>query len=463
MDTGRFFLFVPGEIDLKQEGKQMYEGSSSVLFRRFALPQMIGMLFNSIYIIVDGLFIGNRLGRDAMAAAAVGVPLVEILISLSMAIASGAGILISSQMGRGEKEQAVRTFNVAILTAAAVGIAVMVLGNLFIDEIAVALGSTEQIQEEAVTYLRYIITFAPFMVYSYLLGGMVRNDGRPKLAMIALTIGSLSNILLDYVFMYPLNMGIGGAALATALGPILSDLILLPHFFGKQGDLRFARVPVRRQNILRIFRLGFPSFIMEFTIGIITFVYNSAIRYYGFGEIGLAAYLVIGYLMLIILTLFLGFAEGLQPVFSHFAGTGEEERCLDMRRYAARIFLLVGVICYVLILLFSRNFYSLFTPGDVELIDFMTSRSLPYFFGFFLAGFNILMISFWQSTQKTAQSLVISLSRSLIFPPVLVLILPYLFGNEALWLCHSLSECFTALLAYMMLKQQEKMVPADVR
>ena len=431
----------------------MYEGSSPELFRKFALPQMIGLLFNSIYIIVDGLFIGNRLGRDAMAAAAVGVPLVEILISLSMAIASGAGIMTSSQLGRGDKKQAIRTFHTAILMAAVLSAGIILFGNLLINEIAVLFGATEEIHSDAVTYIRYIITFSPFMLFSYLLGGMAGNDGRPKLAMIALMAGSLSNILLDYAFMYPLNMGIGGAALATALGPILSDLILLPHFIYRKGNLYFARVHVRLSDVENIFRLGFPSFIMEFTIGIITFVYNFAIRYYGFGEIGLAAYLVIGYLMLIILTLFLGFAEGLQPVFSHFTGTGEKERCMEMRRYSSGIFLIVGVISYVLILVFSRYFYSLFTPGDTELIDFMESRSQYYFFGFFLAGFNILMISYWQSTQETKRSLLTSLFRSLIFPPILVLILPHVFGRETLWLCHSLSECLTAGIAYLMLKK----------
>ncbi|MEE8885046.1 MAG: MATE family efflux transporter [Eubacteriales bacterium] len=433
----------------------MYKGTSAELFRKFALPQMIGLLFNSIYIIVDGLFIGNRLGRDAMAAAAVGVPLVEILISLSMALTSGAGIIISGQLGRKDREHAVDTFNIVIVCAAIAGGLVMVLGNLFIDSIAELLGSTPQIHEDAVTYIRYIITFSPFMIYSYLLGGMVRNDGRPKLAMTALTIGSLSNIFLDYLFMYPLNMGIGGAALATAIGPILSDALLLPHFLRKKGALYFRRTSFSLRTNASILRLGFPSFIMEFTIGIVTFVYNTAIRAYGFGEIGLAAYLVIGYLMLIILTLFLGFAEGLQPVFSHFTGTGELDRCRDMRNFSAGIFLLVGVICYVLILLFSRQFYSLFAPGDTELIDFMESRSRGYFFGFFLAGFNILMISYWQSTAKTGKALLISLLRSAVLPPLLAAVLPRIFGAEALWLCHSVSECATAAVAFLFVKKAD--------
>lgn len=300
------------------------------------------------------------------------------------------------------------------------------------------------------------MTFSPFLLLSFLLGGLARNDGRPKLAMFALAFGSVSNIVLDYVFMYPLNMGIGGAALATAIGPLFSVLILLPHFLLKRGSLHFAKVKVRFAQVGRIFTLGFPSFIMEFTIGIVTFVYNFAIVRNGYGELGLAAFLVIGYLMLIFLTLFLGMAEELQPVFSHFAGVGAQDRCRDMRRFAAGVFLCVGILCYALIALFSRHFYAIFSPGDAELIDFMTSRSIPYFCGFFLAGFNILMISYWQSLQHTKQALLVSLSRSVVWPAALAALLPPLFGREALWLCLSLSECVTACTALALLARQKQ-------
>ncbi|MDD3231426.1 MAG: MATE family efflux transporter [Oscillospiraceae bacterium] len=425
----------------------MYEGKTHAVFAKYAISQMIGLLFNSVYLIVDGIFIGNRLGRDAMAAAAVSVPFIEMLIALSMAVASGAGIMISNQLGRKENEKAVQTFNTSILCSASIGILVIVMGNIFLHSLAELLGSTPQIHDGAISYLRYIVTFSPFLLFSFLLGGLARNDGRPKLAMFALAFGSVSNIVLDYVFMYPLNMGIAGAALATALGPIFSVLILLPHFLLKKGKLYFAKLKIRFHNIRRIFILGFPSFIMEFTIGIVTFVYNFAIVKHGYGEIGLAAYLVIGYLMLIILTIFLGMAEGLQPVFSYFTGTGEAERNRAMRRFAARIFLCVGVLCYLLIVFFSRYFFSIFNPGDTELIAFMTSKSIPYFCGFFLAGYNILMISYWQSTQSTKRALVVSLSRSIVWPPILIVILPFVFGSEVIWLCHSLSEGLTACVA----------------
>ncbi len=413
---------------------------------------MLGLLFNSVYLIVDGIFIGNRLGRDAMAAAAVAVPFIEVMIAVSLAVSSGAGSILSGCLGRGEREQAVKACNTAIRILGMIGLLIMLLGNLFIHPIAEVLGATPDIHNEAVSYLRYIVTFAPFLLFSFLLGGLVRNDGRPKLAMFALTFGSVSNMVLDYVFMYPLNMGIGGAALATALGPIFSVLILLPHFFLGKGNLCITRCRVELRQVRKILYLGIPSFIMEFSIGIVTFIYNSAIVRHGGGELGLAAYLLIGYLMLIILTLFLGLAEGLQPVFSFFAGAGEYERNRAIRRFAIKVFLILGIVCYGLVLLFAKEFYSIFTPNDQELITFATEKSRIYFCGFFLAGFNILMISYWQSIQQTKQALTVSLLRSMILPPIFITLLPLLFDSGIIWICHSLAEMMTACAALILLR-----------
>ena len=429
----------------------MYEENTRKLFAKYAIPQMIGLLFNSIYMIVDGMFIGNILGRDSMAAAAVAVPLIEILIALSMAIASGAGVMISGQSARCEKEKALRTFDSAIVCASALGLLVVTMGNALLQPLTRLLGATPQIQQEAVEYIRYIVSFSPFLIFSFLLSGLVRNDGNPKLAMLALAFGSVSNIVLDYVFMCPLNMGIGGAALATAVGPVFSVLILLPHFFLKKGNLHFTWPKPCLADIRRIFILGFPSFIMEFTIGIITFIYNLAIVKNGYGEIGLAAYLLIGYLMLIVLTFFLGMAEGLQPVFSYFNGAGLGKRSQEMHRFSAKVFLAFGIYCYGLILLFSRQFFAMFNPEDAALIGFSAEKSVRYFCGFFLAGYNILMISFWQSIQHTRRALVISLCRSLIWPPVLIALLPGFFGSDVIWLCHSFSEALTAGIAALLL------------
>ena len=428
----------------------MYEGKTHTLFFRYAVPQMVGLLFNSIYTIVDGVFIGNRLGRDAMAAAAVSVPLIEILISLALAVASGAAVMIATQLGQGKITAAQKIFNTAIWMIGSAGLLIALAGNLLLRPLAELLGATPDILDEAATYLWYIVTFAPFQLFSFLLGSMVRNDGRPKLAMTAIILGAVSNIVLDYVFMYPLDMGIAGAALATAVGPVFSVLILLPHFILKKGQLYFICCSLQSKDIKQILFYGFPSFIMEFTIGMATFIYNFAIKYFGFGEIGLAAYLVIGYLMLILLTIFLGMAEGLQPVFSYFMAIGAEQKNRDMLRFSTGIFLGAGIISYGLIVFFAGDFFSIFSPNDLELVAFAQSKSTAYFCGFFLAGFNILMISFWQSTASTKGALIISLSRSLLWPSVLMITLPLIFGRETIWICQSLSEAATACTAIML-------------
>lgn len=436
----------------------MYEGKPSQLFIHYAIPQMVGLLFNSVYTIVDGVFIGNRLGREAMAAAAVAVPLIEILIALALAVASGAGVLIATHLECHEGLKTRKIFNTAVWMLGSIGLFIAIAGNLFLCPLAKLLGATPDILAQATIYLRYIVTFSPFQLFSFLLGGMVRNDGQPRLAMSAMILGAMSNVVLDYVFMYPLDMGIGGAALATALGPILSVLILLPHFLRRRGALYFQQCHPARSDMKTILICGFPSFIMEFSVGMVTFFYNFAITRYGYGEMGLAAYLLIGYLMLIFLTLFLGMAEGLQPVFSHFMAAGKPEKNLALRRFSVGAFLSVGIVGFLLILFGSYPFFTVFTPDDVELVEFTAAQSPVYFWGFPLAGVNILMISFWQSTKRTGKAMVISLLRSVLLLPALLGILPVLLGREMVWLCHSVVETITACCAVGIILVGEKFI-----
>lgn len=414
------------------------------VFRKYAVPQMVGLLFNSMYFIVDGVFIGNRLGREALAAAAVAVPVLEVLIALSMALTAGAGVLISHSLGRGEAGPARRVFKLSLLLALLTGLLLSLTGALGTAPLVLALGAQPAFYTEAFTYLQVILLGAPFLVFSFLLGGLARNDGRPRLAMAAMALGALTNIVLDYVFMYPLNLGIRGAALATALGPVVSVLMLLPHFIMKRGRLYLVRAGLVLKETGQVLALGFPAFIMEFTIGLVTLFYNWAIVRAGHGELGLAAFLLMGYLMLMLLIVFLGLAEGLQPVFAFLLGAGEFSQLRAVRRYAQKALLFTGLLACALITLFSAHFYRLFAPGDTVLVGFAAGSSRLFFPGLFIAGFNILMIVYWQSAGKPGQALTVSLLRSLMLPPLLLFLLP---GGNFLWLALGFSELLTAALA----------------
>ncbi len=421
----------------------LYQETPFRLFVKYAVPQTVGLMLNSVYLIVDGMFIGNRLGREAMAAAAVAVPVVEILIALALAVSVGACVIISNSFGAGNAEKANAAFNLSLFIAAGASALIALAGNLFLEETAVLLGATPEILPDAMIYLRYLVSASPFLIFSFAFSSYARADNRPKLAMWALGIGSVSNILLDYVFMYPLNMGIAGAALATALGPVFSVVILLPHFVRGQGQLRFS-LPALSAESLRIVRailiLGAPAFVMEFSIGMVTLFYNIAINRNGFGEIGLAAYLTIGYIALIVLTVFLGVGQGIQPIVSYFHGRGDMARAREFMVFLFKAIAGVGIGMSVAIAFFSRGFIAVFTPGDAELIDFTHGRATLYFIGFVFAGISILIITYFQSIQKAAPAFVLALLRSVVFAALFLFVFPMIWGPESIWPALSAAE-----------------------
>ena len=429
-----------------EKDSKMYQEKSGSLFIKYALPQMVGLLLNSVYLIVDGMFIGNRLGREAMAAAAVSVPAVEILIALSLAISVGASIIISSSFGAGDRKRANDAFNLSLVIAAVASLLIAVLGNVFMDGLAAMLGATPDIHDEAISYLWYIVTGSPFLIFSFAFSSYARADNRPKLAMWALAVGSVSNIILDYVFLYPLDMGIGGAALATALGPVFSVIIMLPHFLRGRGMLRFALPPFSGRLAWGILYLGAPAFIMEFSIGIVTLFYNIAINANDFGELGLAAYLTIGYIALIILTVFLGIGQGMQPLISYFHGRGEHGRNRELMAFLFKTVAVLGLLLYGAVLFLSKGFIGVFTPDDAELISFTHDKASIYFAGFVFAGVTIQIVTFFQSIQKAVPAFVLALLRSTVFVLLFLVGLPLAWGREAIWPALSAAELATFLV-----------------
>jgi len=425
----------------------MYRESPFKLFVKYAIPQTIGLLLNSVYLIVDGMFIGNRLGRDAMAAAAIAVPVVEILIALSLSISVGASIIISTNFGAGNTKKANDAFNLSLVIATLAALLIAALGNLYMDELAVLLGSTPDIQTEAVEYLWYIVTGSPFLIYSFAFSSYARSDNQPKLAMTALAIGAVSNIVLDYVFLYPLDMGIGGAALATALGPVFSVMIILPHFLRKRGLLHFSIPAPSPKLAWSILYLGAPAFIMEFSIGLVTLFYNIAINTNGFGELGLAAYLTIGYIALILLSVFLGIGQGVQPMISYFHGRNDHARNRALMTFLFKAVTGIGILMYAGVIFLARPFIAIFTPSDAELIDFTHSQATVYFSGFVFAGISILIITYFQSIQKAIPAFFLALFRSAIFVPLFLFAFPAVWGRNAVWSALSAAELVTFVIA----------------
>lgn len=415
---------------------------TSTLFLRYVIPNTLASVCNSIYFIVDGVFIGQRLGPTALAAAGVAVPVVECTIAASFLISVGTGVLISSAAGRGELDRARKIFNLSNAFTLAIFALVVVFGVLFTEPLAAVLGASDALLPQTVEYLRTFIAFCPFLVFSFALSTYARNDGAPTLSMVSIIAGSLANIVLDWVFMYPLNMGLFGAALATGLGPIFSLAILLPHFLRKKGALYFQRLRRVPGAIREILTGGLPSFITEFSIGLTVLFYNLAIVNHGLGEDGLAVYMVLHYAVLIGITAFLGAAQGIQPPVSFFTGSKEFVRVKKLVRASVGFALGLALLIYVGLFFGGDVFYGIFLNKGA-LLDTTVEAGKIYFLYFPLAAVNIMLLAVLQSMGRSTSSFVLSLLRSTVPLALLLWLLPSVLGTNGLWLAGFFAEAIT--------------------
>lgn len=446
-----------------------YEVQPKNIFKEllsYMIPGIAGLLFNSLYIVVDGLFVARMLGREPLAAVTVGVPIVEILLAMSMLISVGAGVLISNKNGKGKQKEARHIFNMSVRLLLIVSILIASISLIFIEPIAKILGATPDILDLVIEYLRYFFIFSPAFMFSYAMCTWLRNDSQPKLAMIAQIIGALSNVFLDWLFMGPFKMGIGGAALATGLGPVLSILLMTPHFLSKRGNLYFEKVKLDIKTLSNMLLKGIPSFAMEFALGITTLCVNIAIGIH-LGAIGFAAFGIIGYIALIVLSIFLGMAEGSQPLISFYYGAKKEEIIKRILRISLQLAIFIGVVTYILLYKFAKIPVSIFADNDIELVKTAITASKYYFPALFASGINIILASYVQSIGRWKGSVLISLSRSLIILFPLLLLLPNHLGDIGIWLSVPLAELFTLPIAYRIqlvgINTKERLVISEER
>ena len=426
--------------------------SNKNVLMKFAIPQMIGMLFNSVYLIVDGIFIGHRLGPNALAAGGLAVPVVEFAIALAMMISVGAGVMISQAFGKEDVKRANQIFNQSNIITLVLSLSLSVLGLVFTKDLARILGASDLIMQDTVTYLKYFFLGLPFLIFSFTLSTFVRNDQAPKRAMWALVIGAISNIILDYVFMYPMNLGMAGAALATALGPVFGVMILLPHFFLKQGNLVFERIQLTYQFIKELIHYGMAALVTNFSIGMISLFYNFAIVAYGFHEIGLSAYLIVGYISLIALRSFLGIAQGVQPVMSIYESQGQGEAILSLNRFVCIFNAVLGIVLSVLIIIFGKPLAAIFT-SDGELMTYAAKIAGIYFLNLVFAAINIVIATNLQALNQQKEALFLSLLRTTLPLIAFLLVLPVVLGKEGIWWAMTGTEIFSLYFSLKLWKQ----------
>lgn len=415
-------------------------------FLTYALPSALAMFVASLYTVIDGIFVGQGVGDTALAAINLVIPLTIMLFGMATMFAVGGGALISKNLGNKDPERANYMFQQVFKFLLILSLIISLICVVFAGPIVKGLGATPDLMADAKTYLRFYSLFCIPNIIGISLNSFIRNDGRPKLAMIATILGAITNITLDYLFIFPLQMGLRGAAIATGLGQIMTVAILLPHFINKRGSLTFGNVKLDIAIIKEFSSIGFPSFFAEAAFSIIIFLTNTALIK-TVGETSITAYSIINYLTTPIYMLLLGLAFGAQPLLSYHFGAKESNAMLKYYRLTNITACIINLFFIGLCFFLGRQMISIFTQ-DAQIID-MTYIGLNIVnLAFTVVGINLATTIYYQAIEQPKYSNWICTCRSLIFLPIVLITLASLFGIHGIWASLLLSEILTMIVLH---------------
>ncbi len=414
-------------------------------FFQYVALNICGMIGLSCYILADTFFISNGLGANGLTALNLAIPIYSFIHGSGLMFGIGGATKYSIYRGQKEYKNADKAFSNTIYIMSILAVIFVLTGIFFSEKLTKLLGADKDVFHMTKTYLQVILFFAPAFITNDTLICFIRNDGNPKLSMIAMLAGSFSNIILDYIFIFPLNMGILGAVLATGLAPIISLIVLSRHWLAKQNQFHLVQINPSLQLAGNIISLGIPSFIAEMASGIVIIAFNTIMLHLQ-GNIGVAAYSVVANLSLVVISIYTGIAQGIQPILSKVYGYGEPKSQKQILKYALKTMLAISCSIYLIFLLFYNPIVSIFNnERNIQLQQIAETGLKLYFTAIPFAGFNIIISSYFTSTEKALPAQIVSLSRGFLVILPVAFFLSFLLKMTGVWMSFPITECFVAL------------------
>lgn len=425
-------------------------------FAKYVSLNVLGMIALSCYILADTFFVAQGMGADGLTALNLAIPIYNFIHGTGLMIGMGGGTKYSIAKSQGDSSAANRTFTHAVLLTAGFAAFFVLVGLFFTDNILTWFGASGQVFTMSNTYLRVLMFYAPAFLLNNVLLCFVRNDGAPQLSMTAMIIGSLSNVVLDWVFIFPCGMGMFGAAFATGLSPILGLLILSSHFFTKRNG--FTLVPHRPEakRCLDILSCGAPSLVTEASSGIVIIVFNSLLMGLQ-GNVGVAAYGVIANLSLVVIAIFTGIAQGIQPLLSRSYGAGDRSSATTYFRYALLTMLLVSAAVYAAVFFGANPITSLFNSEQNAQLQAIAAQGLRlYFTACPFAGFTIILSIYFTSTDRPRPAHILSLLRGFIVILPMAFLLAWAAQMTGIWCAFPATELLVAAIGLVFYKMRAR-------
>ena len=429
-------------------------------FARYVSLNVLGMIGLSCYILADTFFVSQRLGADGLAALNLAIPVYSFLHGSGLMIGMGGATRYAIRSGRGDRRAAAEVFPHAVYLAAAFAALFTLPGLTASGKLAALLGAQGGVHAMTEIYLKTILLFSPAFLMNNVLLCFVRNDGAPHRSMAAMIGGSLSNVLLDWVFLFPCGMGMFGAAFATGLAPVISMLILSPHFLRRRCGFSFRLCRPRGRLLLRILSGGVPSLVTEVSSGVVMIAFNAILLGLS-GNTGVAAYGVIANLSLVALAVCTGIAQGVQPLLSRACGRGDAPALSRTLRDALAVMAAFSLLLYAAVFFGAGEIARLFNSGGSARLQQIAVDGLRiYFTACPFAGFNIILSIYFTSTDRPLPAHAVSLLRGFVVILPAAFLLAALFGLAGVWCAFPVSELLVAAAGLVLWRRARLPAPA---
>lgn len=430
------------------------------LLSQFAIPSIISMLVGSLYNIVDQFFIGQRVGELGNAATNIAFPLSTSCLALALLIGIGGSSAFNLAMGSGHEKRAVNIMGNAVVLLAGSGLVLSIITLLFLKPLLLFFGSPKAVLPYAMEYTKITAFGFPFLLLSTGGGHLIRADGRPRITMLCNLVGAVLNTILDALFVFGLNLGMSGAALATIIGQIVSGVLAIGYLMhGKTVTIRRENLRIKWENVTRIASLGMAPCSNQVAMMVVQIIMNQSLKHYGshsiYGEnIPIACAGIITKVNMIFMSFVIGLSQGLQPIASFNYGAGKKGRVKEAYIKAISIGAVLAVIAFFMFQFFPRQIISIFGDGSELYYQFAIRYFHVFLFFTFVNFMQPITSNFFTAIGKPKVGSFLALTRQILFLLPLILLFPLFLEIDGIMYAGPVADCLAAVVCFIMVYRE---------
>ena len=424
------------------------EEKISKLLMEFSIPAIIGMVVNTLYNIVDRMYIGNIKDIGGLALTGVGItmPIMTIIMAFGMLIGIGTSARISLKLGEHKREEAEKHLGNAFTLIIIASVLITIIGLVFMHKILGLFGASADTEIYAREYMQIIFFGTIFNMLSFGLNHSIRSDGSPKVAMLSMLIGAGTNIILDPIFIFVFGMGVRGAAIATVISQIVSTIWILYYFTKGKSNLKIKReyLSLDKAIVLSIFSIGVSPFSMQIAQSIVQVLANNALKTYG-GDLAIGAMTIINSVAMIFMMPIFGLNQGSQPIIGYNYGAEKYKRVKQAVKSATIVATIIVSIGWIITQAAPHLLISIFNR-DEQLVGIASTGMRIFLLMLPVVGAQVISSNYFQSIGKAKISMFLSLLRQVILLIPCLIILPKIFGLTGVWLAGAVSDGLSSLI-----------------